>query len=70
MTATLTSSERRRAHLLVGAKRRATGLLVVAAAVFVTATVLESQAHWLTWIEAVAVASLVGGLADWFAPTE
>jgi uncharacterized membrane-anchored protein YjiN (DUF445 family) len=69
MTATLTSSERRRAHLLVGAKRRATGLLVVAAAVFFTATVLESKAHWLAWIEAVAIASLVGGLADWFAVT-
>jgi uncharacterized membrane-anchored protein YjiN (DUF445 family) len=28
-----------------------------------------SQAHWLSWIQATAVASLVGGLADWFAVT-
>ena len=69
MTATLSSSEHRRADLLVVAKRRATGLLVVAAAVFVAAAVLESRAHWLTWVEATAIASLVGGLADWFAVT-
>ena len=69
MTATLSSSEHRRADLLVVAKRRATGLLVVAAAVFVVAAVLESRAHWLAWVEAAAIASLVGGLADWFAVT-
>jgi uncharacterized membrane-anchored protein YjiN (DUF445 family) len=69
MTATLTSSEHRRADLLVTAKRRATGLLVVAAAVFVAAAALQSRAHWLAWVEATAIASLVGGLADWFAVT-
>ena len=69
MTATLSSSEHRRADLLVVAKRRATGLLVLAAAVFVVAAVLESRAHWLAWVEAAAIASLVGGLADWFAVT-
>jgi uncharacterized membrane-anchored protein YjiN (DUF445 family) len=66
---TLSPSERRRAGLLVVAKRRATGLLVVVAAVFVAATLLESRAHWLGWVQATAVASLVGGLADWFAVT-
>ncbi len=25
--------------------------------------------HWLAWVEAAAIASLVGGLADWFAVT-
>ncbi len=69
MTATLSSSEHRRADLLVVAKRRATGLLVIAAAVFVVAAVLESRAHWLAWVQATAIASLVGGLADWFAVT-
>ncbi len=69
MTATLTSSEHRRADQLVVAKRRATGLLVVAAAVFIVVTVLESRAHWLAWVQAAAIASVVGGLADWFAVT-
>src|SRR5262249_38807366 len=69
MTATLSSSEHRRADLLVVAKRRATGLLVLAAAVFVVAAVLQSRADWLSWVEARAIASLVGGLADWFAVT-
>jgi uncharacterized membrane-anchored protein YjiN (DUF445 family) len=69
MTATLSSSEHRRADQLVVAKRRATGLLVLAAAVFVVAAVLQSRAHWLGWVEATAIASLVGGLADWFAVT-
>ena len=70
MAPTLSPSEHRRAGLLVVAKRRATGLLVVVAAVFVVSTVLlASRAHWLEWVQATAVASLVGGLADWFAVT-
>src|SRR5437667_1147982 len=50
-------------------KRRATGLLALAVAVFVTARVLEAQYPWLGWVRATAEASLVGGLADWFAVT-
>ena len=50
-------------------RRRATGLLVVVAAVFGVSTGFVPQAHWLTWVQATAVASLVGGLADWFAVT-
>jgi uncharacterized membrane-anchored protein YjiN (DUF445 family) len=50
-------------------RRRASGLLVVVAAIFGLATGFQSQAHWLSWIQATAVASLVGGLADWFAVT-
>jgi uncharacterized membrane-anchored protein YjiN (DUF445 family) len=53
----------------VVAKRRATGLLVVVAVVFVVSTLLVGRAHWLSWIQATAIASLVGGLADWFAVT-
>jgi uncharacterized membrane-anchored protein YjiN (DUF445 family) len=44
-------------------------LLLVVAVVFLVATLLMSRAHWLSWVQATAVASLVGGLADWFAVT-
>src|SRR3989442_8462285 len=50
-------------------KRGATGLLALAVVVFVTARVLEAQYPWLGWVRATAEASLVGGLADWFAVT-
>ena len=65
----LTPAEQRRARQLVVGRRRATGLLVVVAVVFGVATGFESQAHWLSWVQATAIASLVGGLADWFAVT-
>jgi uncharacterized membrane-anchored protein YjiN (DUF445 family) len=64
-----TPAEQRRARLLVVSKRRATGLLALAAAIFLVSTAYEHQAHWLGWVQAAAVASLVGGLADWFAVT-
>jgi uncharacterized membrane-anchored protein YjiN (DUF445 family) len=48
---------------------RATGRLVVVAVVFGLSTAFVHQAHWLSWVQAAAVASLVGGLADWFAVT-
>ncbi len=50
-------------------KRRATALLGVAGAVFVGASLLESRYPWLGYVRATAEASLVGGLADWFAVT-
>jgi uncharacterized membrane-anchored protein YjiN (DUF445 family) len=50
-------------------RRRATGLLVVVAAAFAVSTALQPQARWLGWVQAAALASLVGGLADWFAVT-
>jgi uncharacterized membrane-anchored protein YjiN (DUF445 family) len=50
-------------------KRRATGLLAVALLIFIVALVLEPQYPWLGYIRATAEASLVGGLADWFAVT-
>jgi uncharacterized membrane-anchored protein YjiN (DUF445 family) len=50
-------------------KRRATGLLAFAAAVFAAASVLEPAHSWLGYVRATAEASLVGGLADWFAVT-
>src|SRR5437660_10108001 len=50
-------------------KRRATGLLALAAAVFGAAAALEARYAWLGYVRATAEASLVGGLADWFAVT-
>src|SRR5713226_672633 len=50
-------------------KRRATGLLAIALLVFVGASLYESQFPWLGFVRATAEASLVGGLADWFAVT-
>src|SRR6266852_272625 len=50
-------------------KRRATGLLALAAAVFAGASVFEAQYPWLGYVRATAEASRVGGLADWFAVT-
>src|SRR3989442_9014901 len=50
-------------------KRRATGLLAIALLVFVAASLYESQFPWLRFVRATAEASLVGGLADWFAGT-
>lgn len=50
-------------------RRRATGLLVVAALVYVVAHLLEVRYWWMGYVRATAEASLVGGLADWFAVT-
>lgn len=58
----------RRAELKV-MKRVATGLLGVAFVVFIAARLFEPRYPWLGFIRATAEASLVGGLADWFAVT-
>ena len=50
-------------------KRMATGLLGVAFIIFVIARLLEPAHPWLGFVRATAEASLVGGLADWFAVT-
>ncbi|MDQ3427713.1 MAG: DUF445 family protein, partial [Gemmatimonadota bacterium] len=50
-------------------KRRATGLLVAMAGVFVAARIFESRYPWLGYIRATAEAAMVGGVADWFAIT-
>lgn len=50
-------------------KLRATGLLGVAGGVFVGSSLLEAQYPWLGYVRATAEASLVGGIADWFAVT-
>ena len=50
-------------------KRRATGLLVLMGAIFVATSLIEPQHTWVGYIRATAEASLVGGIADWFAIT-
>ena len=50
-------------------KRRATGLLALAAVVFAAARAFEPRYPWLGYVRATAEASLVGGFADWFAVT-
>jgi uncharacterized membrane-anchored protein YjiN (DUF445 family) len=50
-------------------KRRATLLLIAATIVFIVARILESRFAWLAIVRATAEASMVGGLADWFAVT-
>ena len=50
-------------------KRRASGLLVFMGALFLVARFFEPRYSWLGYIRATAEASLVGGIADWFAIT-
>src|SRR5215212_5679403 len=50
-------------------KRRATGLLVGMAVVFLVAWLLEGGHPWLGYVRATAEAGMVGGVADWFAIT-
>lgn len=61
--------EAKRQAELAAMKRVATGLLGVALVVFVVARLLERAFPWLAVVRATAEASLVGGLADWFAVT-
>jgi uncharacterized membrane-anchored protein YjiN (DUF445 family) len=48
-------------------KQRATGLLVVMAIAFVLVTTLGDDTGWMGYLQAAVAASLVGGVADWFA---
>ena len=50
-------------------KRRATGLLALAGVVFLVARYFEATYPLVGFVRATAEASLVGGLADWFAVT-
>ncbi len=54
---------------LASMKRKATGLLFLAALVFLVAIYFEPRHAWVQWVRAGAEAAMVGGLADWFAVT-
>jgi uncharacterized membrane-anchored protein YjiN (DUF445 family) len=62
-------SDPARVRLLVVTKRRATGVLGLMAVVFLAAVVLGGDSGLMGFVRAGAEASLVGGLADWFAVT-
>jgi uncharacterized membrane-anchored protein YjiN (DUF445 family) len=62
-------AEAERRHGLALMKRRATGLLVVMTVAFVAVTVFGSSHGWTGYLQATVEASMVGGLADWFAVT-
>ena len=64
---TLADQDRRR--LLTQGRRRATGLLVAVAAVYVALQLWDGDGTAAGYLEATAAAGLVGGLADWFAVT-
>lgn len=50
-------------------KAVATGLLVLAAAVYAAAYALQEQYRWLHYVAVAAEAAMVGAIADWFAVT-
>jgi uncharacterized membrane-anchored protein YjiN (DUF445 family) len=58
-----------RARRLAAARRRATALLVAVTVLFVAVTVAGAHGTFLGYVQAGAEASMVGGVADWFAVT-
>jgi len=58
-----------RARRLAAARRRATALLLGATALFVGVTAVGVHGTLLGYVQAAAEASMVGGVADWFAVT-
>ena len=58
-----------RAHRLAAARRRATVLLAGVTVLFVAVTAVGAHGVLLGYVQAGAEASMVGGVADWFAVT-
>jgi uncharacterized membrane-anchored protein YjiN (DUF445 family) len=58
-----------RARRLAAARRRATGVLVGVTVLFVAVTAAGAHGILLGYVQAGAEASMVGGVADWFAVT-
>jgi len=58
-----------RARQLTVARRRATGTLLAFTALFVAVTAAGAHGTFLGYVQAGAEASVVGGVADWFAVT-
>src|SRR5215475_4981080 len=58
-----------RKRRLAAARRRATAFLAAATALFVAVTAVGAHGTFLGFVQAGAEASMVGGVADWFAVT-
>src|ERR1700753_1116863 len=58
-----------RTHALVVARRRATALLGAVTVLFIVVTAVGHHGTLLGYVQAGAKASMVGGVADWFAVT-
>src|SRR6202035_4757304 len=58
-----------RARRLRAARQRATALLAAVTVLFVAVTVAGAHGTLLGFVQAGAEASMVGGVADWFAVT-
>ena len=58
-----------RTRRLAAARRRASALLAAVTALFVAVTVAGAHGTFLGYVQAGAEASMVGGVADWFAVT-
>lgn len=65
----LLGSDHERRRQLATSKRRATSLLAAVSVVFVVVSVGGGDSTWADYLQATAAASMVGGLADWFAVT-
>ena len=65
----MSSPEESRRRQLVVTKRRATALLAAVSVVFLVSALWGGDSTWVGFVEATAAASMVGGLADWFAVT-
>jgi uncharacterized membrane-anchored protein YjiN (DUF445 family) len=61
--------EAARVRRLRAMKQRATGLLALMAVAFVLVTIFGDSTGWTGYLQAAVAASLVGGVADWFAVT-
>ncbi|HEX4257700.1 MAG TPA: DUF445 domain-containing protein [Streptosporangiaceae bacterium] len=69
MPARAQESTAERVHALAVARRRATALLGAVTVLFVVVTALGHHGTLLGFVQAGAEASMVGGVADWFAVT-
>jgi uncharacterized membrane-anchored protein YjiN (DUF445 family) len=69
VSATAHESTAERARQLAAARRRATALLGAVTVLFVVVTVVGVHGTLLGYVQAGAEASMVGGVADWFAVT-
>jgi uncharacterized membrane-anchored protein YjiN (DUF445 family) len=65
----LFQDEAKKQEALDRMRRNATGLLGLAAVVFVVSRLLEQRFAWMSFLRATAEAAMVGGIADWFAVT-